>query len=302
MHRSLAWDDLLYVLAIGRTGSLSAAARELGVTHSTVFRRIGKIEEQLRVRLFDRLRDGYAPTAAGETMIALAAEMDEDIVALERRLAGEDLRPSGTLRVTTTDTLISTVTPLLAKFRGLYPEIKVELITGNQMLNLSRRDADVALRPTANPDETLVGRRLASVAFAIYGSKQYLAAVGGGDLSRNHEWVGFDDSLSHLSAYAWLKQNADPERVSMRATSFMAILEATTHGMGLAVLPCYVAAYRPELVQVSELLPEVATDLWLLVHDDLRHAARVRAFVDFLGAEFARLRPLLEGREAAAVA
>ena len=302
MHRSLAWDDLLYVLSVGRTGSLSAAARDLGVTHSTVFRRIGKIEAQLRVRLFDRLRDGYAPTAAGETMIALAAEMDEDIVALERRLAGEDLRPSGTLRVTTTDTLIITVAPLLAKFRGLYPEIRVELVTGNEMLNLSRRDADVALRPTANPDETLVGRRLAGVAFAVYGSKQYLAAVGGGDLNRNHEWVGFDDSLSHLAAYAWLKRNADPERVAMRATSFMAILEGVANGMGLAVLPCYIAARRPELVRVSEPLPDVTTDLWLLVHDDLRHAARVRAFVDFIGGEFARLRPLLEGREAKAPA
>lgn len=302
MHRSLAWDDLLYVLAVGRTGSLSGAARELGVTHSTVFRRIGKIEEQLRVRLFDRLRDGYAPTAAGETMIALASEMDEDIVALERRLAGEDLRPSGTLRVTTTDTLVATLTPLLAKFRGLYPEIKVELVTGNQMLNLSRRDADVALRPTANPDETLVGRRLAAVAFAVYGSKQYLAAAGGGDLARNHEWVGFDESLSHLAAYAWLKRQADADRVSLRATSFMTLVEAAANGMGLAVLPCYVAAYRPELVRVSELLPEVVTDLWLLVHDDLRHTARVRAFVDFIAGEFTRLRPLLEGRDAAVAA
>jgi DNA-binding transcriptional LysR family regulator len=295
MHRTLAWDDLLYVLAIGRAGSLSGAARDLGVNHATVYRRIGKIEESLRVRLFDRQRDGYAPTAAGEAMIALAAEMDEDVVALERRLAGEDLRPSGTVRVTTTDTFISTLMPMLAKFRASYPEIKVELVTGNQMLNLSRRDADVAIRPTPKPDESLVGRKLATLAFAVYGSKQYLASVGGGDLSRNHRWVGFDDSLSHLHSYAWIRRNVDAERVGFRSSSFMAIVEATAQGMGLGILPCYLADLRPDLVRCSDLLAEVATDLWLLVHDDMRHAARVRAFVDFVAAEITRLRPLLEG-------
>lgn len=299
MHRMLAWDDLLYVLAVGRAGSLSGAARDLGVNHATVYRRIGKIEEQLRVRLFDRQRDGYAPTAAGEAMIALAAEMDEDVIALERRLAGEDLRPSGTVRVTTTDTFISTVMPMLARFREAYPEIGIELVTGNAMLNLSRRDADVAIRPTMRPDETLVGRKLASLAFAIYGSKQYLASVGGGDLSRNHRWVGFDDSLSHLSSYQWLKRNIDAGRVGFRSSSFMAIVEATANGLGLGILPAYLAELRPELVRCSEPLPEVATDLWLLVHDDMRHAARVRAFVDFIAAEIGRMRPLLEGTAAA---
>lgn len=295
MHRMLAWDDLLYVLAIGRSGSLSGAARELGVNHATVYRRINKVEEQLRVRLFDRQRDGYAPTAAGEAMIALAAEMDEDVIALERRLAGEDLRPTGTVRVTTTDTFISTVVPLLAKFKLIYPEIDVELVTGNQMLNLSRRDADVAIRPTTKPDESLVGRKLATLAFAAYGSSTYLAAVGGSDLSRNHKWVGFDDSLSHLSSYTWLRENVAADRVTFRSTSFMAIIEAVGEGMGLGILPCYLADLRPDLVRCSALLPEVATDLWLLVHEDMRHAARVRAFVDFVAQEIAQMRPLLEG-------
>lgn len=301
MHRMLAWDDLLYVLAIGRAGSLSGAARELGVNHATVYRRIGKIEEQLRVRLFDRQRDGYAPTPAGEAMIALAAEIDEDVIALERRLAGEDLRPSGTVRVTTTDTFTTTVMPMLAKFRLIYPEIGIELVTGNQMLNLSRRDADVALRPTDKPDELLVGRKLASLAFAIYGSKQYLAAVGGSDLARNHKWVGFDDSQSHLSSYAWIRQNVAPDRVTFRSSAFMAIIEAVAQGIGLGILPCYLADLRPELVRCSPLLSEVTTDLWLLVHEDLRHAARVRAFVDFIADEITAIRPLLEGETAGTV-
>jgi DNA-binding transcriptional LysR family regulator len=295
MHRSLAWDDLLYVLSVGRTGSLSGAARELKVNHSTVFRRIGLIEEQLGVRLFDRRRDGYAPTAAGEAVIEMAARLDEDVVALERRLAGEDLRPSGTVRVTTTDTMIDTVTPLCGAFRRAYPEICVELITGNQFLNLSRRDADVALRPSSQPPDTLHGRRLASIAFTVYGAKAYLAATGGPDLGRAHEWIGLDDSLSHLSAHAWLKANVAPDRIGFKASSFVAVQQAARAGMGLALLPCYMADAVPELERVCPPIPELSTDFWLLVHEDLRRTARVRAFIDFVAAEMAKLRPRIEG-------
>jgi DNA-binding transcriptional LysR family regulator len=300
MHKVLAWDDLLYVLAVGRAGSLSGAARSLKVNHATVYRRIGKIEEDRGVRLFDRQRDGYAPTAAGEAMIALAQEMDEKVVGLERRLAGEDLRPSGTIRITTTETFTATLVPILARFQAAYPEIDVELVTGNQMLNLSRRDADVAIRPTMAPDEALVGQKLAKIAFAVYGARAYVASIGG-DFSRSHSWVGFDDTLAHLSASAWLRRNVPPERVRFRSSSFNAIVEAVASGFGMGVLPCYMAAARPELVRCSDLLSEVTTDLWLLLHDDLRHAARIRAFVDFMGCEIHAIRPLLETCQASFV-
>ena len=296
MHRSLAWDDLLYVLSVGRSGSLSGAARALRVNHSTVFRRIGAIEEQLGVRLFDRRRDGYAPTAAGEAVIALAGRMDEEVLALERSLAGEDLRPSGTVRVTTTDTMIATVTPICGAFRNLYPEICIELITGNERLNLSRRDADIALRPALDPPENLHGRRLADIAFAVYGARPYLAAAGGGGLDRAHAWVGLDESLSHLSAYQWLAANVPAERVGFRSNAFEAVLSACRAGLGLAVLPCYMADPAPELTRLGDPIPELATGFWLLVHEDLRRTARVRAFIDFAAAEMAKLRPRMEGR------
>lgn len=296
MHRGLAWDDLLYVLSVGRTGTLSGAARALRVNHSTVFRRIGTIEERLGVRLFDRRRDGYIPTAAGEAVIELASRMDEDVIALERKLAGEDLRPSGTVRVTTTDTMIPIVTPLCRTFRDQYPEISLELITGNQFLNLSRRDADVALRPSRNPPETLHGRRLADIAFAIYGSANYLASTGGKDLGRAHAWIGLDDSLSHLSAFEWLKENVSAERIGFRSNAFEAVLAACRADMGLALLPCYMADAVPRLERLGDPIPELATGLWLLVHEDIRRTARVRAFIDFMGAELVKLRPRIEGR------
>jgi DNA-binding transcriptional LysR family regulator len=291
----LAWDDLLYVLSVGRSGSLSGAARALKVNHSTVFRRIGQIEDQLGVRLFDRQRDGYTPTAAGEEVVALAHRMDEEVTGLERRLAGEDLRPSGTVRVTTTDTMIPTVTPMCGAFRRLYPEICVELVTGNQFLNLSRRDADVALRPSLEPPENLHGRRLATIAFAIYGSAAYLASAGGADLARAHQWVGLDETLSHLSAARWIGENVSAERIGFRASSFIAILEAARAGMGLAILPCYMAEPLPDLQRIGDPVPELATGLWLLVHEDLRRTARVRALIEFVAAEMAKLKPVMAG-------
>ncbi|TFI60264.1 LysR family transcriptional regulator [Sphingomonas parva] len=295
MHRRLAWDDLLYVLSVGRTGSLSGAARTLRVNHSTVFRRIAAIEEQLGVRLFDRRRDGYAPTAAGEEVIALAGRLDDDVIALERRLAGEDLRPSGTVRFTTTDTMISTVIPICADFRRAYPEICVELVTGNEFLNLTRRDADVALRPSAKPPETLHGRRLATIAFAVYGAPSYLAATGGPDLDRTHQFCGLDDSLSHLGAYRWIADNVPRERIGFRASSFVALVDAARVGLGLAVLPCYLGE-ESGLQRVGAPLAEVSTDLWLLVHEDLRRTARVRVFLDFVSEAIGRSRAMIEAR------
>lgn len=295
MHSKIAWDDLLYVLAVGRSGSLSAAARMLRVNHSTVFRRIGNIEEQLRVRLFDRHRDGYSPTTAGEAIIALAEEMDASVVALERRLAGEDLRPNGIVRLAASETLVPMLLELLPDFRKEYPEIRLELVTGTQMLNLTRRDADIALRATTTPEEHLFGRKLSRIAFAVYGSKEYLARAGGKDLSRNHAWIGIDDSLAHLGAYKWLRTNAPTHRVALVASSLGTVLAAAARGIGLALLPCYMARDVPNLVRCGAVVEEAGTDLWLLVHEDLRRVTRVRVLMDYLAAGLTVRRPIFEG-------
>ena len=297
MHRDIAWDDLRYVLAVGRSGSLSGAARALRVNHSTVFRRIGQLEERLGVRLFDRLPDGYAPTPAGEALIGLGGRIDEDVVALERRLAGEDLRPSGVVRVTTTDTLVQFMATTCARFRVLQPLIQIELIVGQERLDLSRRDADVAIRPTSQPPETLVGRRLSGIAAAVYGSRAYLSTRPESTPFGEHDWLGYDDSLSHLTADHWLRERVRPERIVMRSNNFLALREAALAGMGLVLLPCYLADDQPGLRQLGEPLPELLTDLWLLVHDDLRRAARIRAFMDHVASEVTGIRDRLEARE-----
>lgn len=296
MNARLGWDDLRLALAIGRAGTLAGAARALALNHSTVFRRLGTLEAQIGVRLFERFRDGYTPTAAGEEVIALAGRVDTGVTDLERRLAGRDLRPSGAVRVTTTDTLVELVTPMLAAFRCAHPEITLELAASNAIFNLSRRDADVAIRPVSEPPDLLVGRRVATVAFAIYGAPAYLKKRPARLPFAQHDWAGPDDSLAHLKPARWIESTLPQERIVYRASSLLALQYAARAGLGLAPLPCYMGDADPALRRAAAPMPEFETGLWLLTHPDLRRVARIRAFLDFMAPALAACGQLFAGK------
>lgn len=290
------WDDLRYVLAIGRHGTLSAAARALGVNHSTVFRRLGQIESGLGVRLFERHSDGCTPTSAGEDALAMAERLEGDVLGLERRLAGRDTRPSGTVRVTTTDTLLTGVLgPALAAFTEAHPRIDLDIVVENRFLSLSKRDADVAIRPSASPPETLVGRRVATLAWAIYASSDHMAQAPPAEDLTAQAWIAPDESLAQLAAAQWLRRALPGVRPVLRANSLLGLWTAARSGVGLALLPCFLGDSAPELRRVRPPLDELAGALWLLTHRDLRQVARVRAFLDVMDAELRRLRPTFEG-------
>src|SRR5262250_614226 len=186
----LSWDDFRYVKAIADTRSLAGAADYLGVNHSTVFRRLAQIEQQLGSRLFERGRAGYSLTTCGEEMVELAARMGEDIVSFERRVTGRDLRPSGELRVTTSDVvLLHLLTDVLIGFRHAYPDIVLDIVVSNQRLNLSKRDADVAVRAIYQNPDPMSGRKVARIAWAVFGpiamaGQPFDPAVDG----RNYDW------------------------------------------------------------------------------------------------------------------
>ena len=166
--RGIDWSDLRFFLAVAEQGSLGGAARALGVNHTTVLRRISAIEQRLGLRLFDLLPSGYAMTAGGEILLSAAKQVEDTISSLERALAGQDLRLVGSLRVTTTDTLAaSLMMPIISAFRTAHPGIDLELAISNAMFSLSKRDADVAVRPATHPPENLVGRRIGAVAWAV---------------------------------------------------------------------------------------------------------------------------------------
>ncbi|MBR1124664.1 LysR family transcriptional regulator [Bradyrhizobium lablabi] len=292
------WDNLRYVLAVADAGSLAGAARLLGVNHTTVLRRLGAFEDQLGVRLFERLPTGYVLTAGGEELIAAARRIDDTVATLGRKLTGQDLRLSGVVRVTTTDTLMGSILPeILAAFRTAHPGIQLEIALSNSMFNLSKRDADVAIRPAKDPPESLIGRQVANVAFAVYGSPDYLAKHDSAGGLAAHRWVAPDDSLAETSVAAWMRSELRGSEIALRAGSLLALRQAAEAGLGLAALPCYLGDMSPGLVCVHAPIAAMQTALWILTHEDLRHTARIRAFIEFAAAALSRRRPLLEGAE-----
>ena len=293
----LSWDDFRYVKAVADHRSLAGAADALGVNHSTVFRRLGQVEERLGSRLFERSRAGYALTPCGEEMVRLAERMGDEIVAFERQVTGHDLRPSGELRLTTNDTLIVHLLPdILAGFRQAFPEIVLDVVVSNQSLNLSKRDADVALRATNRPPEALIGRRVAGIAWAVYGPATMAGTPFDPHLdARRHDWIGVGDALGGLRPAKWLQEHAGAERIVYKVDTVLGLAEAVKAGIGLALLPCFIAAVTPGLARLAPADPELEGGLWLLTHPDLRQTARVRAFMDFTAAEIARRRKTIEG-------
>jgi DNA-binding transcriptional LysR family regulator len=296
--KNLAWDDFRLVKAIADAKGLPAAAARLGINHSTVFRRLRQIEAALGVALFERHRLGYVATAAGEEMVALADRLDEDITAFTRKVSGRELSPAGELRVTTNDTLlVHLLTPLFAAFLRQCPEMRLDVVLSNQPLNLSKRDADVAIRATDNPPETLVGRRAARIAWALYGRAADFPEPGAIPIERlfDRPWVALGEDLAAMKAVRFVREHVAPERIAYRTNTVLGLGEAVEAGIGIGHLPCFIADARPGLVRLAEPDPELAADLWLLTHPDLRHAPRVRIFLDFLAAEIARQRRLIEG-------
>jgi DNA-binding transcriptional LysR family regulator len=297
MDAELSWDEFRLVKAIADSRSLAGAAALLGLNHSTVFRRLGALEARVGAPLFERSRFGYDPTAAGDEMIALANLMAESIMEFERRVAGRDARPTGRLKVTTVEAIGQRFMPaILAQFQGQNPGVVIDLILSEQELNLSRRDADVAIRVTNDPPETLVGRRICTVRWAVYCRRDLADGSGTGRVD-SVPFVGFVDDFGPPLARRWVESNVRPERLAARANSIHSVLEMIALGVGAAPLPCYLGEQNPALTRMGPPLREWDQGLWILTHSDLRRSARVRAFMDFAGAEMTKHRRTIEGSE-----
>jgi DNA-binding transcriptional LysR family regulator len=280
----LNWDNLRYVLMVANKGSISAAARELGVNRSTVLRRIDRFQEDLDCHIFKRSAEGYALTLEAEKMISAAREVEATLFDLQRQLAGRELRLEGELRVTTTDTfMLSLLARPLASFRQHYPHIVVDLMVTNQVLDLTRRDADIAIRPTQHPEAGFVGRKLRDIEFSVYTSK-----VNTGTESqdwRDAEWVGVTESLYRSPIGSWFDQNVDPDQVVIRCDTLVAVRACAEQGMGMALLPTILGDTSSQLVPIDRAPIGFTTGLWLLTHPDLVRSARVSAFMDHLSRE-----------------
>ncbi|MCJ2063762.1 LysR family transcriptional regulator [Methylobacterium sp. J-088] len=287
----LDWDAFRFVKTVATQGGLTAAAAQLGINHSTAFRRLTALETKLGARLFERLRTGYVPTPCGQAMVEAANRIEADVTRFERRAVGRSETPSGELRVTAPTSLaLELLMPILADFATRYPEIRIELILAEAALNLSRRDADVAIRASRDPSETLVGRRLAAVAWAIYGraDREYR------DLA-SEAWVSPDPTVAGGTFARFAGAQAPADRVRLRINTVTGLEAAVAAGIGIGPLPCFSADANPALRRLSGPHPELGVDLWVLTHPDLRHAARVRVFMDHIAEAILPLRPRFEG-------
>lgn len=296
LHQStgeMDWSDLRTVLAIVRGGGLSGAARDLGTQHSTVFRRLEAIEARLGVKLFERGRSGYRPTAHGDVIADAARTMEDAALAAERRVQGADARLAGTIRIATSEVLASYLLPrLLGDFLNAHPDIELELTVSNRQVDLQRREADLALRATIEPSESLVGRRLATLQYAIFATADVLQSVripsgraGAGQKPPPLEslpWVGFDSREGDLQIMRALREMLPSIRPRLRADSLMTMLRMAATGAGAVVLPAFAGAQEPCLIRITPVFERPTMDLWLLHHPDVRGNARVRALMQHL--------------------
>ena len=297
------WNELKLVLAVVRAGGLIGAANALGIDHSTVFRRLRASEARLGQPLFERLPGGaYEPTSLAERIVAAAEQMEDQVLALGRDIVGRDHRLTGRLRVTSSETLAYRVLlPHLATLRRVHPGVVLELVIDNRVLNLTRREADVALRPLRPKEGDLWGRKLADVAWTVYGTNDYVrdyGTVASPQKLKEHPLVGWEESVEGINAAEWLDATVPASAFVFRTSSLVAQLSAAKAGIGLAVLPCYLGDSDPELSRaLPEPVPALARELWLVTHTDLHRTARVRAFFEVVGNGLAAERALFEGRK-----
>lgn len=294
MSSELSWDEFRLVKAIADARSLTGAAERLGLNHSTVFRRLAALEKSVGALLFERSRSGYDATPAGTEMAAVAASMADSIFDFQRRVAGRDAEPSGLLRVTTGEMVGQRLLPaIMATFRARYPAVFVELTLTDRVLNLARREAEVAIRLTNDPPETLVGRRLGAMRWAVYCRGDLLSDPNPPNLD-TIPFIGFGDGFGEATTRRWLDSYVRPAKLAAKVNSVQSMLELVRHGLGAAALPCFLGEQESALVRIGQPPDDLKVGLWILTHADLRRSARVRTFMDVASAELIKQRGTLE--------
>ncbi len=294
MH-TLDWDDIRHFIEVVQSGSATQAAARLGVNHSTVYRRISALESRLGKTLFERSSNRWVITPLGERIIGYAESMAEDANNIERQIMADSLELSGSLRITAADHCIEKlIAPVISKFIKRYPEINLEVLASPDELNLAAREADIALRGTNEPPPNLVGKCIAHIGYAIYGTQELASQV---KLNPDADdipcitWIGDGHSRPQ-----WIEKDFSNSHHIYRASSMSAILSLAREGMGVAQLACILGDTEPLLQRIPTKHVEPGTGLWVLSHVDLRTTARVRILRDFIVEELGQKRDLIEGR------
>jgi DNA-binding transcriptional LysR family regulator len=291
MH-DINWDDLRYFAEVVRSGNVSQAGERIGVNQSTVSRRIASLESQLGKTLFDRTSNGWVITPTGETIVTFAEQMATKVNDIQRKVEIDSDEVSGLVRITCVDVCVKRfMLPVIRDFKQVHPNVDIELISDIEPLNLAAREADVALRGTNAPPPNLVGKRIGTLTFHVYG---HVALFKNGlpEQPPCITWIGDGNTLS-----PWIKKNFPKVKRAYRTNSIAVMYDMCKAGLGLAQLSCAIADEVEELIRIPVEYVEPGFGLWVLSHVDLRTTARVRIFRDFLVEYLTKELDLIEGRK-----
>jgi DNA-binding transcriptional LysR family regulator len=294
------WDDLRYFLAVARHGSTIGAAKSLGLSQSTVHRRLVELEKRIGRHVVIRHATGYRLTEFGAELRPLVEQVEKAVNALERYLAAADEKLTGAVRVTCSESIGYRLvrSQLIETFQSRHPGMRVELLMSDHFLDIAKGEADIAIRAGIANEETLVGRKIADVPWALYGSRAYLERNG--PIARiediaAHAVIGFDGDIREHHAGKWLKSVAPAAKIVARSNTVPGLLMSVRSGAGLAPLPMPLAMRDSELERVLGPVPGLYSPIYLLTHPDLRQMPRIRAFFDFIVAEIEQVRSVLTG-------
>jgi DNA-binding transcriptional LysR family regulator len=293
------WNDLKYFLAVARHGSTIAAGKALGTSQSTVHRRLAELERRLGRALATRQNTGYRLTEYGKTLLKYAERIEAAVEDFQRRATDVEQELKGAIRVTCPEPIVARMTQsgLIERFNARYPHLRVEFITSDRYLDLSKGEVDIAFR-SGDTDDELVGRKIADSFWAVYGSRLYVERHGRPerteDLSR-HSVVGFDETLANHRAAKWLKEAAPGANMPVRSNSVLGLVSAVKSGVGLGPLPTALGDAEADLIRVLGPIPELTRSWRLLTHPDIRRTPRIAAFFDFIIEERDALKSILTG-------
>ncbi len=291
------WNDLRYFLAVARHGSTIAAGKALGTSQSTVHRRLSELQNRLGRKLVMRTAAGYRLTDYGQELRSYAERVEASVTEFERHATDTGRNQSGVIRVTCPEPIMQRMTPLIERFHARHPELRVEFLMSDRYLDLTKGQADVALR-SGDTDDDLVGRKIADSIWTVYASHDYVERHGKPerveDLSE-HRLVCLDESMSNHRVAKWLNEVAPDANIVARNNSVLGLMYAVKSGVGIGPLPTAIADGEPDLVRVLGPIPELARSWRLLTHPDLRHTARIAAFFDFIIGEREALKSILTG-------
>lgn len=268
--------DLDVTLALVRGTTLAAAGERLGIDASTVFRSLQRVERGLGRSLFERTRAGYVATELAKELAGHAEQMETVLEAARSAVEAAPAQISGSVRITTTDTILhGLIAPALRSLQKAHPLLGYELHTGNELASLTRRDADIAVRATRRPPPHLVGRHVGPIRVAVYsarkGGVRRFAEVEAGRC----DWIAPDDALPEHPSVVWRKRRFPKVAPRYRVNSILSVLELVALGLGVGIVPMFLADARSDVIRLTDALDECETELWLLTHPESRHLRRV---------------------------